>query len=493
MTTPLRGGLIYSFGDYELDTRLHELRRGGERLHVEPQVFDVLAYLFACRDRVVTKEELLDGVWGHRYVAPTTLNSRIKHARQAVGDDGAAQNVIRTVHGLGFRVVAKVEERGAAPAAPAAPGAPQATQPPDGPLEQRIRFCTASDGVRIAYATSGAGPPLVKPANWMTHLEFDWESPVWRHWMRELSREHTLVRYDERGSGLSDRDVADLSFEAWVRDLETVVDAMGLERFPLLGLSQGCAVAIAYATRHPERVTRLVLYGGYLQGAVARARTPRELEEATMIMRQMPLYWGRDNPAFRMFFAARFVPEGTPEQMRWFSELQRVTTTPEIAVRLRSTAADIDVTDLAPRVRAPTLVLHATGDAVIPFDQGRHLAAVVPGARFIPLDSRNHVLLDHQSAWERFFVELEAFLARHGAAPPASAPALDGLTPAEGRVLDLLAAGLNNDRIARSLSITPKTVRNHINHIFHKLGVTDRAAAIVLAREQGLGAKRQVS
>lgn len=422
MTT---SGRIYAFGDYELDTQLHELRRSGARAHVEPQVFDVLAYLFASRDRLVTKEELLDGVWGHRYVAPTTLNSRIKHARQAVGDDGAAQRVIRTVHGLGFRVVAHVAERGVASPSDATVGAPA--------LEQRIRFCTAADGARIAYATSGEGPPLVKPANWLTHLEYDWESPVWRPWLHELSRGHTLVRYDERGSGLSDREVADLSFDAWVRDLETVVDAMRLERFPLLGISQGCAVAIAYAARHPERVTRLVLYGGYVQGALARARTPEERAEADMTMRQLPLGWGRDNPAFRLFFAARFLPDGTPEQMRWFSELQRITTSPEIAVRLRTTAATIDVTALCPLVRAPTLVLHATGDAAIPFDQGRQLAALVPDAQFVSLDSRNHILLEEEPAWARFTEEVRRFLAADdggeavpvtpAASPPPRAPA----------------------------------------------------------------------
>lgn len=399
MTTPRPEGRIYSFGDHELDTRLHELRRAGERLHVEPQVFDVLAYLFAARDRVVPKEELIDTVWGHRYVAPTTLNSRIKAARQAVGDDGAAQRVIRTIHGVGFRVVADVVERGAS-AAPAAR-----------PLEQRIRFCTASDGVRIAYATSGAGPPLVKPANWLTHLEHDWESPVWRPWLRALSREHTLLRYDERGSGLSDHEVDDLSFDAWVRDLETVVDAMGLERFPLLGISQGCAVAVAYAARHPERVSRLLLYGGYVQGAIARARTPQEREQADIIMHQLPLGWGQDNPAFRLFFAAKFLPEGTPEQTRWFSELQRLTTTPEIAVRLRGAAASIDITDVARTVRAPALVLHATGDAAVPFDQGRLLAALLPGARFVSLESRNHILLESEPAWARFTDEVQRFLA----------------------------------------------------------------------------------
>jgi pimeloyl-ACP methyl ester carboxylesterase/DNA-binding winged helix-turn-helix (wHTH) protein len=400
--------VVYAFADCELDTRHHELRRGGVPVRVEPQVFAVLAYLFARRDRGVPKNELLDGVWGHRYVAPATLNSRIKAARQAVGDDGSRQRIIRTVHGLGFRVVADVRNAEDVEK-------PESAQKPESAekakrFEQRIRFCTAADGARIAYATSGTGPPLVKPANWMTHVEFDWESPVWRHWLRELSRTHMLVRYDERGSGLSDHDAADLSFEAWVRDLETVVDAMRLERFPLLGISQGCAVAIAYAVRHPERVTRLVLYGGYAEGAYTRSRSEEQRAEAELIMRQLVLGWGRDNPAFRLFFAGRFLPDGTPEQMQWFSELQRISTTPEIAVRLRHTAATIDVRDLAPLVRAPTLVLHANGDAAIPFDQGRQLAALIPDARFVSLESRNHILLEDEPAWGRFCEEVRGFL-----------------------------------------------------------------------------------
>lgn len=406
MSTTQASGLIYTFGDFELDTRLHELRCGGVVRHIEPQVFDVLAYLLARHDRLVTKEELLDAVWGHRFVAPTTLNSRIKFARQAVGDDGSAQRVIRTVHGRGFRLIAEVQERVAAMVPESSP----ATSPADVQVEQHIRFCTASDGVRVAFATSGTGPPLVKPANWMTHLEYDWESPVWRHWLRELSNGHTLIRYDERGNGLSDREVDDLSFDAWVRDLETVVDELRLERFPIFALSQGCALAIAYAVRHPERVSRMVLYGGYPRGKIARARTPAELAEARLVLQSMPLGWGRDNPAFRQFFASQFLPEGTPEQHRWFSELSRITTTPETAVRLQTTAGEIDVTALAPLVRAPTLVLHATGDAVVPFDQGREMAALVPGARFVPLESRNHILLPDEPAWPRFVQEVRSFL-----------------------------------------------------------------------------------
>jgi pimeloyl-ACP methyl ester carboxylesterase/DNA-binding winged helix-turn-helix (wHTH) protein len=407
---PGRGALstpVYTFGDYELDTRLHELRRAGEVVHVEPQVFSVLAYLFAARDRVVPKEELLDAVWGHRYVAPTTLNSRIKAARQAVGDDGEAQGVIRTVHGKGFRVVADVVQRAATERA----GVEEVPHRLISASSQQIRFCTAPDGVRLAFAMSGSGPPLVKPANWLTHLEYDWESPVWRHWLHELSRDHTLVRYDERGCGLSDRDAADLSFDAWVADLETVVDAMGLERFPLIGISQGCAVAIAYAVRHPERVSRLVLYGGFARGVIAKAKTPEQLEEVTMVTRNIPLGWGQDNPAFRLFFAARFLPEGTPEQMRWFSDLQRITTSPKTGARLLDTAATLDVSALAPLVRAPTLVLHVRGDGVATFGEGRRLAALIPGARFVPLEGRNHVLLEGEPAWAQFIEEVRSFLA----------------------------------------------------------------------------------
>jgi pimeloyl-ACP methyl ester carboxylesterase/DNA-binding winged helix-turn-helix (wHTH) protein len=430
----LPGGTIFRFGDFELDTRLHELRCEGERRHVEPQVFDVLSYLFACRDRLVTKDELLDKVWGHRYVAPTTLNSRIKHARQAVGDDGGAQRVIRTVHGLGFRVVAEVEEREATATSSTAAAASTTVASTTGTTaampHQRIQFCTAPDGVRIAYATSGTGPPLVKPANWITHLEYDWESPVWRHWMRELSREHTLVRFDERGNGLSDREVEDLSFDAWVRDLETVVDTLGLERFPLLGISQGCAVAIAYAARHPERVTRLVLYGGFVEGLLTRAGTQAEVDEATLVTRGIPLSWGQDNPASRLFFAARFLPEGTLEQMRWFSDLQRVTTSAEIGSRMLATAATIDVSALVPQVRAPTLVLHSTGDAVQSFAQGRNLAALIPGARFVPLESKNHILLEHEPAWTRFVDEVHRFLADDTDSAPTGASTDEALKAA---------------------------------------------------------------
>jgi len=401
--------MVYEFGEFALDTKRHELRRGGEPQHLEPQVYAVLCHLLENRDRLVTSKELIEQVWGRRFVTPGTLNSRIKALRHALGDDGATQRVIQTVHGRGFRVGVEVRTvvdaqagaaRTAIPSGRAAAGA-----------RQQILFCQAHDGVRIAYAKSGdlGAPPLVKPANWLTHLEFDWDSPVWRHWLAEMGRGHTLVRYDARGCGLSDHDAPDISLESWVRDLEAVVDAERLETFSLLGISQGCAVAIAYAVRHPERVDKLVLYGGYAVGRSLRKMSPQEELERTTLQNLIRVGWGSDNPAFRQVFGTLFVPEGTPEQHQWFNDLAK-TMPMETALRVRQTTDVIDVRREAGHVRAPALVLHARGDGMIPFEIGRQLAALIPGARFVPLESRNHVLLETEPAWARFLDEVRAFL-----------------------------------------------------------------------------------
>jgi class 3 adenylate cyclase/pimeloyl-ACP methyl ester carboxylesterase len=276
--------------------------------------------------------------------------------------------------------------------------------------EQQIRFCTASDGVQIAYATVGQGPPLVKAANWLNHLEYDWQSPVWRHVLHALARNHRLIRYDARGNGLSDREVGDISFEAFVRDLETVVDAAGVERFPLFGISQGCAVCVAYAVRHPERVSRLVLYGGFVRGRRKRGSS-KEIEQADALLTLTRQGWGQENPAFRQIFTSLFIPDATAEQMQWFNDLQRITTSPENAARLRKTVDEIDVTELLPRVTVPTLVLHCRDEAVQPFDEGRRMAAMIPGARFVALEGRNHLILEDEPAWPRFLHEVQSFLA----------------------------------------------------------------------------------
>ena len=278
-------------------------------------------------------------------------------------------------------------------------------------LRQEIRFCTAPDGVQLAYSMIGEGPPLMKTGNWMTHLEFDLESPIWRHLYRELARDHTLIRYDARGNGLSDRTVDDISLAASLRDLEAVVDAAGITRFALFGISQGCAVSIAYAVRNPERVSHLILYGGYAVGWNKRARTAAEKEEDAAMLTLLRVGWGKENPAFRQLFTSQFVPGGTKEQADWFNELQRITVSSETAARIVTASGEVDVTALLPQVRVPTLVLHARDDARVPFEAGRRMAAGIPGARFVALPGRNHLFLETEPAFGQFLEHTRAFLA----------------------------------------------------------------------------------
>ena len=285
--------------------------------------------------------------------------------------------------------------------------APAASNVPD---HQDIRFCMAPDGVSIAYAVAGEGPPLVKAANWLNHLEYDWTSPIWRHLLMELANGHRLIRHDARGNGLSDWEAADISFEAFVSDLEIVIEASGVERFPLLGVSQGCSVSIAYAVRHPERVSKLILYGGFARGRAQRG-TQADIEDAEAQMTLMRHNWGKDNPAIRQLFTSMFIPDGTPEQIDWFNNLQRITTSAEGAARIRKAVNAIDVTPLLAEVKAPTLVLHCRDDGMVPFEEGRRMAAMIPNARFVALEGRNHLMLEHEPAWTRFVDEVRGFLA----------------------------------------------------------------------------------
>ncbi len=351
-------------------------------------------------------------------------------------------------------------------------------------MEQRIRFCTAPDGVRLAYAISGKGPPLVRAPHWLTHLEFDIRSPVWRPWLQALGRDHSLVRFDPRGCGLSDREPAEVSFDAWVRDLEAVVDAAGLERFALLGASQGAPIALAYAVRHPGRVTKLVLHGAYARGRLVRSNSPRDAEEAETYVHLARVGWGSENPAFRQVFAMLFLPDGTPEQWRWFNDLSRVSASGEMAACILQVLHRIDVQALATQVRAPTLLTHARGDARVPFEEGRLLAGLIPDAEFVPLETRNHILIDSDPAWPAFIETVRGFLLS-GAAPQGALAA--ELTGREREILELIARGLANPDIARQLAISPHTLRNHITSIFDKIGAGTRAEAIVRARDAGFG------
>ena len=343
-------------------------------------------------------------------------------------------------------------------------------------MQQQIRFCVAPDGVRLAWAKHGNGPPVVKAGNWLTHLEFDWESPIWRHWLDGLGQGRTFVRYDERGCGLSDRDPKDLSLDRFVMDLETVVDAAGLGRFVLLGISQGAATAVAYAVRHPERVERLVLYGGYARGRLHRDVGERERHEA--LITAIRTGWADPSPAFRHLFTMLFLPEGNQGQMAWYDELQRRSTSPETAVRLYRARANIDVRDHVPSVTAPALVAHARDDRVVPFEEGRILASLLPRAQMVPLDSCNHILLPDEPAWHQFLAEFHTFLAD---APAPPAPDLPAFSNRELDVLDLVAKGLNNEEIASRLYISARTVERHLSNIYLKLGVSGKAARAAAA------------
>ncbi len=352
--------------------------------------------------------------------------------------------------------------------------------------EQIVRFHTTTDGVKLAYALTGSGTPLVKVANWLTHLEYDWVSPVWRHWFSFLTSRNRLLRYDARGCGLSDWIDERLTLEYQVADLTAVVEAAGLDRFAMIGLSQGAAIAVEYAVRNPHRVSHLILCGGYAQGWARR--DPEQMRQGAALAETIRIGWGQDNPAFRQLFTSLFIPDATEEQSRWFSELMRVTTRPEIAARIIESLGRIDVTERLSLVEAPTLVMHVRNDSRCPYEQGRLLAAGIPGARFVTLEGRNHILLENEPAWELFRATFAQFLGHEAGMPEVVvAPnALDELTTRETEILRLVAAGASNLQISGKLFISEKTVRNHLTSIFDKLNVSSRAQAIVFARDAGL-------
>lgn len=355
--------------------------------------------------------------------------------------------------------------------------------------KQHIQFCTGLDAARLAYAVTGDGPPLVRTATWVSHLEYEWQNVLRRPTLDVLSRHFSLLRYDQRGCGLSDWNVENISFEAWVDDLDTVVRAAGLHRFSLLGASQGCAIAVAYAARRPEKVSHLMLYGGYVLGKLKRELLEREREEARTLIKLIELGWGKGTPEFRHVFTTLFMPDASLEQQHAFDELQRMSTSPENAARIVSQFDLIDVREDAAKIRCPTLVLHARGDARIPFEEGRRMAVLIPGARFVPLESRNHVLVNSDPAWKQFVDEVVAFPQTAAVHTPDVdlAQRLSTLTGRERAVLELIAQGRNNDDIAHSLSISEKTVRNYVTVILDKLQVASRPKLIVLAREAGYG------
>ncbi|MGC1456892.1 MAG: alpha/beta fold hydrolase [Steroidobacteraceae bacterium] len=323
--------------------------------------------------------------------------------------------------------------------------------------------------------------------NWFTHLELDWDNPVWRHWSETLAERRMLVRYDPRGSGLSDRDVTDFSLDALVADLESVVDALKLRRFPLLGLCQGGVIAIAYAARHPERVSRLVLYDSYPYGAFVDDAGEKLARQAQVFSQMIEFGWGRKVGAFRELFANLLMPDAAGHQLKWIGELQRRSASPAIACQLWNAFNTFDIRGEAPKVTAPTLVFHVRGDAMVPFEAGRRLAAATPNAGFLPLEGRNHILRADEPAWPIFKKALNDFLGVDEPADDSAAAEFAALTPREREILDYIARGQTNSQIADCLRIAEKTVRNHVTSVFSKLGVKHRAQAIVIARKAGLG------
>jgi pimeloyl-ACP methyl ester carboxylesterase/DNA-binding CsgD family transcriptional regulator len=350
-------------------------------------------------------------------------------------------------------------------------------------MKQSVHYVSTTDQVSLAWAALGQGKPLVKAATWLTHLQYDLESPIWSHWVRFLGEHFRYIRYDERGCGMSDRQVRDLELPQWVDDLENVIDAAQVTQpVVLLGISQGAATVIRYAIRHPERVSHLILYGGYAVGGL-RSGDPQRLDLYKAVMDVVRLGWGSDNPAFRQLFTSRFVPRGSQAQLDWFNELCRRTTSAENAGALLQARGNVDGRDCLALVRTPTLVLHANRDQIAPLSQGRYLASHIPDATFVQLDSDNHVLLEDEPAWQQFQQAVLEFTGQSSDTRVAD-PSLSPLTARERVALRLLCEGRSNAQIAWELGLSEKTVRNHLSNLYRKLGVRSRAEAIVHAHRQ---------
>jgi DNA-binding winged helix-turn-helix (wHTH) protein/pimeloyl-ACP methyl ester carboxylesterase len=401
--------LAYLFGGMILDAERRELRSGAKLIPVEPQVFDILVFLIRNRDRVVSKDDLLTAVWDGRMVSESAIAARINAARRAVGDDGEQQRWIRTVIRRGFRFIGDVREDAVLETRSSSVEAAARQVPCHPSRGQEITFCRTADGINLAVACVGQGMPLVSIPTWLTHLEYDWQNPGRAPLWRFLADRFRLIRFDGRGFGLSDRDITDISLATFERDLEAVVGALHLHRYALLGISQGVGTAIAHAARYPDRVTKMVLVGGFALGRNKRGSL-EEIELGKALVAVMREGWVNENSAFLRMFSSVFLPSASPEQIKWYADLLRVSTSAENAVKNHNGIDEIDIVDLLPKVSAPTLVLHSRHDNLVPFDEGRRMATSIPNARFVSLDSENHVPIPGEQAWPRFIGEIESFL-----------------------------------------------------------------------------------
>ncbi len=396
--------MVFLFGPFELDTSERRLLRSGELVPLRPKLFDTLNALVEQHGHLVRKDELMKTLWPDSVVEENNLDHNISKLRQILGEGENGNSYIETVPRQGYRFIAPVKE-----ARPVTIISAAAATAPAREIEQTVQFLAADEGAQLAYSKIGSGPVLLKAANWLNHLEFELQSPLWKHWINLLSAHNTLVRYDERGNGLSSWNVQTFSFEAWCRDLQLVADSLNLEKVSLLGISQGAAVAVWYAANFPERVDRLILYCGFARGFQFRF-SPGAMERLDAMITLMRLGWGKNNPAFRQLFTTIFMPDAQPEHMAWFNELQRVSTSPENAVQFMEAFKKVNVVDLLPKVKCPTLVVHVERDSVTPISEGRLMASRISGARFLKLPSNNHILIESEPAWPIFVNELSDFM-----------------------------------------------------------------------------------
>lgn len=396
--------MIYRFGPFQLDVEERRLLRDGELVSLRAKIFDTLCVLVENQGRLLPKQELIQRLWPDSIVEENNLDHNISHLRRAL-EESATDKYIETVPRRGYRFVAEVQK---AEVKNAGTPALHMVAPADDMGEQEIQFFTSSDGVRIAYSVGGDGPPLVRAVDWLNHLDFEWKNPFRRQWFSEIMRHNTLIRYDQRGSGLSDWNVTDFSLERSLADLEELIAATGLDEFAMIGSCQGGAIAAAYAARHPERVTKLILWGAFARGWPPPSSMIMEQFQAMLTL--IRLGWGRDNPAFRQLWTTLFRPDASPQETEWMNEFQRITSSPENAARMMSEFPKIDVMDTLPKVCCPTLVIHSNDDAVVPAQEGRLIASRIRGARFVELESRSHEVVPGEDAWQVFVNAVGGFL-----------------------------------------------------------------------------------
>lgn len=392
--------MILHFADCTLDSNRHEFLRSGAAVHLEPQVFDLLQLLAERAGELVSHDDLIASVWRGLNVSDATISARISAARAAVGDTGRAQAVIQTVPRRGIRMIVPVD------VVETPLPRPSAAMPA---ARQTVSFADSADGARIAYAQSGSGPPVLRAGHWLSHLDMDWSSPIWRPMIDAISANHTLYRYDQRGTGLSDRRAALRDLSDFVADFAAVADAAALDRFSIYAPSQSAPVALRYAAENPDRVERVAILGGYAEGRAHRGPAPDDVDEETMLA-LIRSGWGRRGSTFVKAFSSLFMPDATPGQVDNFVDIQLNSASPEVAVRLRRAVDRFNVWDLLGQVQAPVLVMHAAGDVIHPLSQGRLLAGAIPDARLFVLDSDNHVPLPQHPSWEMFIHELLGFL-----------------------------------------------------------------------------------